>query len=103
MAPLGVECTGARPGVGLTARQIPRDANATALDASSRTTKRTRLLRGSLERALVPNQRALKECRLFPLPLDLLEVFLFETQELILEAAELIFRRVNQANMRFSS
>jgi hypothetical protein len=32
----------------------------------------------------------------------LLEVLLFETQEFSLEAAELILRRVNRANMRFS-
>jgi hypothetical protein len=94
--------TVARLGASLTARQTPRDAKATALDASSRTAKRTLFLRGSLERALLPNQRALKECRLFPLPPDLLEILLFEIQELSLEAAEWIFRRVNRSNMRFS-
>jgi hypothetical protein len=84
------------------ARRTPIDVNAVALDASSRTTKTARLLRGSLERALLPSLRVLKRRRLFPLLPDLLNVLLFETHELSLEAAELIFRKVNRANMRFS-
>jgi hypothetical protein len=52
--------------------------------------------------ALMLSQCVLKWSRLFPLALDLLNVLLFETQKLSFEAAELILRRVNQANMRFS-
>jgi hypothetical protein len=69
------------------ARRMPIDVNAVALDANSTITRRARLLPRSFGMALLLSQRV---------------VLLFETQELSLEAAELIFRRVNRANMRFS-
>src|SRR5262245_7704449 len=84
------------------ARQTPRDVNPTALDANSTITKRARLLRQVSGMALLPSQRILNARRLFPSTPDLLNVLLFETQELSLEAAELILRKVNWANMRFS-
>jgi hypothetical protein len=101
-APLAATAPEARLGAGLTALRTPREVNAAALDASNRTTKRARLLRGSLWRALLPIQRVLKGRRIFPSAPDLLNVLLFKTQELSLDAAELILRKVNRANMRFS-
>jgi hypothetical protein len=101
-AGLAVLAPEARLGAGLTARQTPRDPSAAALDANSKTTRRALLLRGSLGRALLPSQHVLNVRRLVPLALDLLNVMLFETQELSLEAVTLILRKVNRANTRFS-
>jgi hypothetical protein len=63
--------TVARLGAGLTALSAPRDVKAAALDASSRTTNKARLLRQILGMAPLLSRSVLKGRNLFPLITDL--------------------------------
>jgi hypothetical protein len=74
----------ARLDAGLMARRTPIDVNAAALDASSRTTKRARLLRQSLGIAVLRSRSILKERHLILLTLVLFDVLLFVAMPVLL-------------------
>jgi hypothetical protein len=76
--------TEARLDAGLMVSRRPREVNATALDASSSSAKRTRLLRHGLGMAILLSQSVLKGRHLFLLTLFLLDVLLFVAMPVLL-------------------